>query len=386
MPAKNASNIILKPRNFLVFFTILIFCDLVAADIYNFVMQEREAYGRAVAERIQALERTAHVPTSYHHGLKPNVSVPALWGPLSYTLTTNSLGFRDSETRQIDLGSKNYRIVFMGDSFTYGMGFDYEKTCVGLVSKALKPKGIEVLNAAVPSYSPIIYWKKVEYLINKVGLKFDELVVLIDISDADDEVLYFLDDQGEVSEGRRLKPINADYVPPKPKPIYFFNGLRKFLKTNSILLRSVDEIKWRLFERTKFGFSFPHDSRSKWTIDDALYQEFGLKGLQNGREHMNELLKLCRAHGIKLTVAVYPWPDQLYYNDLNSKQVLFWQKWSEDNSVNFINYFPHFIIDGRSPRELFEAYFITKDVHWNESANQLVAQVFLNQFARPNKE
>ena len=55
----------------------------------------------------------------------------------------------------------------------------------------------EVLNAGVGSYSPIIYWRKIKYLIEDVGLRFDEVVVYIDISDAQDEASYYeLSDDG----------------------------------------------------------------------------------------------------------------------------------------------------------------------------------------------
>ena len=57
---------------------------------------------------------------------------------------------------------------------------------MGLIDNALKKK-YSVLNAGVSSYSPIIYWKKVEDLINITRLEFDELIVYLDISDIQDE-------------------------------------------------------------------------------------------------------------------------------------------------------------------------------------------------------
>ena len=60
---------------------------------------------------------------------------------------------------------------------------------IGLIDAALRPRGIDVLNAAAVSYSPIIYWKKTGALIDQ-GLKFDEEVVFIDVSDASDDALF----------------------------------------------------------------------------------------------------------------------------------------------------------------------------------------------------
>ena len=75
----------------------------------------------------------------------------------------------------------------MGDSFTEGGLLDYTDTFVGRIDSDLGEKKIEVLNAGVSSYSPIIYWRKIKYLIEDMKLKFDEVVVFIDISDPYDE-------------------------------------------------------------------------------------------------------------------------------------------------------------------------------------------------------
>ena len=61
----------------------------------------------------------------------------------------------------------------------------------------MSSKKIEVLNAGVSSYSPIIYFKKIEYLIDK-GFEFDELIVFIDISDIEDEATIYRSDKAKV--------------------------------------------------------------------------------------------------------------------------------------------------------------------------------------------
>ena len=97
--------------------------------------------------------------------------------------------------------SANRRILFIGDSFTEGVSLKYEDTFVGLIDSALKKEKIDVLNAARASYSTIIYWRKIKYLIEDIGLKFDEVVVFIDISDAQDEGFYDLSKDNIVISG-----------------------------------------------------------------------------------------------------------------------------------------------------------------------------------------
>lgn len=55
-----------------------------------------------------------------------------------------------------------------------------------------------MLNAAVSSYSPIIYWRKIQHLIEDRKLDFDALFVFLDLSDPQDETFYKLDSIGAV--------------------------------------------------------------------------------------------------------------------------------------------------------------------------------------------
>lgn len=120
----------------------------------------------------------------YSHGFKKNSFVIEEWRGIKIPIYTNSLGFKDRTSREISLTSDKKRIVFIGDSFTEGVSYEYGDTFVGIIDAALAKRGIEVLNAGCMSYSPFIYWEKINYLIEDVGLNFDELIVFLDISDA----------------------------------------------------------------------------------------------------------------------------------------------------------------------------------------------------------
>ncbi len=313
----------------------------------------------------------------YHHGLKKNISnYIAEWGKHDYRVDTNSLGFKDSHNRAIPLNSKHKRILIIGDSFTEGVGIPFDKTFVGLLKNGFKRHSIDVLNAAATSYSPIIYYRKIKYLIETVGLKFDAVVVLIDLSDAEDEALGYRFDENEnvISQGSaanigaaETKPVSEQKNTKPPmntkefftQYTYFLGRLRNlsaFLKTK---IRAWDKgLKQR---------------RALWTMDKALYNEFGEKGLNTGAKHMLQLKELLDKQQIPLTIAVYPWPDQIYNNDIDSKQILFWHNWSKTNKVEFINLFSAFM-PATSPEKTIRQYYIKGDVHWNEFGHQQVYQ------------
>ena len=96
----------------------------------------------------------------YHHDLMPNIDVVENWQKFKLRLVTNSIGFRDFEKKKIEKENKEQkRVLLIGDSFIEGSGYDYKYTIGGLIQNKLGDR-FEVLNSAVGSYSPGIYYLK----------------------------------------------------------------------------------------------------------------------------------------------------------------------------------------------------------------------------------
>ena len=127
----------------------------------------------------------------YDHDLMPNVNEMNKWQLYNYSFYTNSIGFRDYEIREIKKNNNKKRILLIGDSFIEGMGYDYKDTLAGLIQKQNKNK-FEILNSAVASYSPSIYYLKTKYYLDR-GYKFDKAFIFLDISDIYDELNYNYD-------------------------------------------------------------------------------------------------------------------------------------------------------------------------------------------------
>ncbi len=306
----------------------------------------------------------------YHHGLRPLASLDAEeWGPGAYPYRTNSLGFRDKETRSVPLASEKHRLLFMGDSFTEGVGVPYAKTFVGIVDTALAAEGVEVLNAAVSLYSPTIYYRKTRSLLADVGLRFDELAVFIDISDIQDEAAFGLDEQERVvlDDQRRGRLARADwrYTAGFPR----LRRLQRLLQDHTLLLA-------RLYALAEARFRRDRHRAAAWTLDPEIFDDYGRVGLAQARLRMDALHELLRARGIRLTIAVYPWTDQILAGDRDSRQAHFWWEWAQARGVGFLDYFPAFIAE-RDARETVKGLFIPGDIHWNEAGHALVAEGFL---------
>jgi hypothetical protein len=57
---------------------------------------------------------------------------------------------------------------------------------------------------------------------------------------------------------------------------------------------------------------------------------------------MDRLHELLSAHGIALSVGVYPWPQQLLYDTVNSRQPRIWRDWCAGKCNQFFDHFPTF--------------------------------------------
>ena len=346
-----------------VLIVIILVLDFSIANVFKWLTgYPWKSYGQ---QRVEKLYRVSS--DVYHHDLVRNKVVNDVpWGHLRYSVRTNSLGFKDSSVRDVPLTSERHRIIFIGDSFTEGIGVEYKDSFVGLIASALSMKEIEVLNAGVVGYSPIIYWRKIKYLLIERGLEFDELVVFLDISDPTNEVVsYQLNEKGNVVE--RL-PFSQEE-----------KNFKTFLRDNTILLYIISNGIYDMVfpERAKYTTNL---EISRWTVDKELYEKYGREGLELMKLYMDKLLNLLKEHDIVLTVAVYPWPDQIINNDLDSIQVLFWKDWCKKRNVRFLDYFPYFLSEGglKDRKRTLDKYFIKGDWHWNREGHKLIADRFLD--------
>jgi lysophospholipase L1-like esterase len=319
----------------------------------------------------------------YHHGLVAGASGTTRWGSGEpYAFATNSLACVDRQAREVPLSSERRRVLLLGDSFTEGIGVPFAQSFAGLLEERLAPAGLEVLNAGVVSFSPHLYRLRLEHLLRQVGLRVDELVVLIDMSDIQDEVLY-----------RHFEP----RVPGALERATA--GLHRLLQRRSFALHFLERhlaARRREAKRVLYGLTdsppwldyFWLDDidtepmadptfrrvRLDWDDDDMLDNRWAKLGVELAVANMDGVADLCREFGIGLTLAVYPWPPQIAKGELAPRQVGLWREFCERRGARFVDLFPTFVAPADSTGEAVrEREFLTGDVHWNALGHERVA-------------
>jgi len=314
-----------------------------------------------------------------HHALAANREhCLQQWGGESYEFATNSLGMIDSAASQVALRSRTPRVLVMGDSFAEGTGVPPAHSWTGLLRARLAPR-IELLNAGVRSYSPSIHLVKARDLLAQ-GLSPREVILLIDISDPDDEFnRYRLDRTGAVVD-RSQSARTSRLAPPLRTRVRDFVNEHTWV-TRRALLGARELLQWMRpvpLTRSRHVLPWIH-RRGGWTTHDELWTAYGKAGMDLAQRHMAELATLLSTHGVGLSIVVYPWPEQLLYDSVESKQVRLWRAWAQEHEVRFEELFSAFHRAGPAV-DVVASHFIQGDVHWNRRGHRFVADELERRF------
>jgi hypothetical protein len=132
----------------------------------------------------------------FHHSLVPNAKARSHTPEYNVLYQINSYGLRDHEI-STEKPPNTFRILMLGDSYTFGLGVNLEDTfskkLVALLNQAGGSLHYEVVNGGCSSYSPILEYL---FLLHR-GLDLHPDLVLLnyDFSDVQDDHKY-----GEVAE------------------------------------------------------------------------------------------------------------------------------------------------------------------------------------------
>ena len=312
----------------------------------------------------------------YHHEMKKNHIGKGYSGE---PIFTNEYGLIQLENQsEINLENKK-NIILIGDSHTQGAGVAYKDTFAGILTNKLKDEK-NLINLSAVSYSPSIYFYKTKYFVENHNMKFSDVYVFIDISDPYDE-LYRYEVKNEKVIDR--KNVSSPFIDTFYDKIIY--KLKNFvIKNTTILYKSLLSIKNFLNKKSTeeklffedYGFIINHQA-NLWTFDEKYFEEEGYKGIELCKKYLELLKEMVEKNNANLTIAVHPWPGQIYRDDKNNKQSSIWQKWAKDNNVNFIDFSElYFKQKNRTKSEkldFIDKNFLKKDMHINESMHQTVA-------------
>jgi hypothetical protein len=263
----------------------------------------------------------------------------------------------------------------IGDSFTEGIGLPFENTFAGMLFAAGQRRSpqIEFLNAGVASYSPSIHYKKVTHYFDQ-GLRFDELVVLPDMSDVHDEASKYFCIDADPKYRAHCRPNDGYY---ENYSVRIADWLQKrFVVTDAFRMQIKSMLHdWRKRGENRHLYHSPFDlwATPEWEPDESKFAPLGVEGgVTRSLANMQRLVDWTKARGIKLTIAIYPWGVQIASGRRSNRQTQMYQEFCERNSVRLINLFPDFFAASEIHSDWRSRYFLLGDFHYNAEGNRLM--------------
>ncbi|MBS0519584.1 MAG: SGNH/GDSL hydrolase family protein [Proteobacteria bacterium] len=293
----------------------------------------------------------AYIKTAYDHDLAPNANSTRVWGNIVYPWQTDRYGLRIGACAPGEAEKALPAIFVIGDSFTEAIGAAYEDSFAGLMACDAAKQGKAVWNLGVASYSPTIYFRKIRAVTQKLGIKPREIFVFLDLSDIDDDA-------------------NVYHVGPDDvvtSSVFHWFNIGQFLLGNFATLRLAYDI---YLSSTLATVGSLGQDRARWTLDPDLMRKWGRRGLEIAGRNLDQVVAICREWDCRMTLVVYPWPDNVEAGDRNSVQVTHWREWAAARHVRFIDGFPAFF---REPADVaLRKYFIAGDIHFSALGHRLL--------------
>jgi hypothetical protein len=280
-------------------------------------------------------------------------------------VTRNSHGLRSRESI-IPKPKETFRILVLGDSFTWGVGLDSEETIPFVMEANLQRKNpnIEVVNAAIPADNTV---RQLERFKDLIGLGYEPSLVLLvyninDIAFIPQLATHTYDKDKVVPVFQIEKGPNWEMYSEKHGIrgfIYWFEQRSKFIEfvvpRIGVLLRELgllNSVEFSWVQKTLEGFQ---DNNPGWI---------------ESKRALRELNDICSRHDIPFVVAIYPMlvdgADRVKEKEVHKVIV----RYLDELNIPSLDLLP--VFEGKTARKYWINYM---DGHPNKEAHELVTKV-----------
>ena len=333
--------------------------------------------------------------------LQPNFAGHDQFGPYIYAVETDAHGFRRKPGAT---PPAVYDVIFLADSFTYGMNGAWDDTFVGMYANDTSKS---VLNAGVASYSPTAYLHQYRKAASASLLSRGHTVVIaLDVSDVQDEAGIWTD--GDMHPKKVLPP-SAPVTPaaapatpgapapapasapaaPEPAPGWTAVDVRAAvidaLPNTWAVYRFLryDLARWNRAELVEFPRSaFTYRPWAELDREPAVLQQgyapLGVAGgLQRVEQKVLEIMQTADRFDARVFVLIYPWPAQVANADRFS-----WSAFASDicrrgSCAGVIDTIPIFRALAAQRRDWLNVYYVSGDTHFSRVGNRVVADAVI---------
>ena len=296
---------------------------------------------------------------------------------------TDEFGLRISKNNKKTTGAKN--ILIFGDSFTFGVGLNYQDTYVGLLEKKIKEYNF--YNFAVGSYSPTVHQYRLKQAINNQIIP-NKIILFLDLTDVFDEGssrwnLNGKNNKPSLIDDELFKTNNKKKDSFKNKNFKLSREFAALLNTSLRILRSKTKNKYRNDDQKTLGVKRSFQGQFTYTKLSDLNKIFWTEEIfKNGiikiQDNINEISEIAKKYNSEFYLVVYPWAETLEDGEKEFNWSNFGKNLCLNNKCKLIDTIPHFKkYKEKNNNWVNELYFVN-DEHFNKGGAKFIANLVKN--------
>ncbi len=325
--------------------------------------------------------------TEYFYELKKNCKGKYRFKksfPLVNTYT-DEIGLRVGKNKVKKFKNKE-NIFLFGDSFTYGVGIEYEKTFAGLIAKDLKD--FNVYNFGVGSYSTSVHLFKLQKIIEK-NIIPKKIFVFLDLTDVIDEsTRWYYDDNDKKTKLRnnnlykKSEKLNQNFTDKNFKLLKnLFSYINYYLRDlkAKIKLKTLNKYKIKTSIQGNFTYTDLNELDARFWKKNTFEN-----GINNIKLNFDKIIKISEKYNFKVYLVIYPWAETLEYGQDKFSWSEFGQDLCINERCNTIDAIPEFKdYQNNNPSWVTDLYFLN-DEHFNTKGAELLSTVILKNLNKNN--
>ena len=296
--------------------------------------------------------------------------------PIVETIT-DEMGLRIGKNSPTKKENKKNIFIF-GDSFTYGVGLEYDKTFVGLIEK--EKKDYNIFNFGVGSYSPSVYLFKLKNYINR-NIIPEKILIFLDLTDVLDEAIRWEYDKKQNLVKLPTKEIYKKSFEQESfvkRNFKLLTNLSSYINYHLRVFKDKTKIKIQNNRKIKKSIQGSFTYTDNNLLDERFWKkgmfEYGISKLENT---LIEIANISKKNNSNFYIVIYPWAETLEFG----QEEFDWAKFVEGLCINqckVINAIPNFkLYKDQNTNWSNELYFLN-DEHFNEKGASLLFKTVIN--------
>ena len=270
--------------------------------------------------------------------------------------------------------SKSDKIFIFGDSFTFGVGLEFDQTYSGILTNEYK--NFDFYNFAVGSYSPTIHLYKLEKQIKKNVIP-QKIILFLDMTDVHDEAARWtvFDENGRpsLSTNFSFKEFNK-----KEKFIHknfkITRSLSHYINYNLRIMRSKQDSK-KKENKVKTSLQAGFTYRKIEDLGSHYEGDIFDKGQNKIRQKISVISSIAKKNNSEFYLVIYPFAETLVYGQKFFNWENFGRSLCKDDKCILINTFEAFRNEKSNHNDWYSKLYFVGDEHFNYGGNKIIADV-----------